>query len=210
MRTLRCAALAAAALAVPIVVLAGPKFVHTWKAPEAAGTSFAGKKVAALVIDGDDSLRISCEEALTRELAKIGLTQTVAAYRVVPKEELRSADQARVWMERGGVEGVVALRLVDKRKHTTYTPYIWTTPYYGSLWGYYDYGWGSLYEPGYVTTETILTVETLVFSVPANKLLWAGVTETKNPKGAQTLIEDLVEATVKEMTKQGIIRARAR
>jgi hypothetical protein len=186
--------------------LAGPKFTSTWKSPEAAGTSFAGKKVVALVISGDENLRVSGEEALVRELAAVGLTQAVAAYRVIPKEELKNADSARAWLERTGAAGVVALRPVSAEKELTYTPSTWASPYYGTLWGYYGYGWGSLYDPGSVREDTILVVETLVFGVADGKLLWAGASETTNPKDVQKVTKDLVGVTVKEMTKQGLIR----
>jgi len=52
-------------------------------------------------------------------------------------------------------------------------------------------------------------IETLVFSVPLNKLLWAGVTETTDPKDAGRVIKDIVSSTVKEMTKQGLIRRKS-
>jgi hypothetical protein len=57
------------------VVLAAsdPKFTSTWKAPEATGVSFVGTKVAALVMSGDQNLRVSGEEALARVLAARGL-----------------------------------------------------------------------------------------------------------------------------------------
>ena len=42
----------------------------TWKAPEAAGVRFAGKKVAALVISSDMNLRVSGEEQLVAAIAK--------------------------------------------------------------------------------------------------------------------------------------------
>lgn len=200
--------LVALALASPSV--AGPRFTSTWKAPEAAGTSFAGKKVVALIISGDENLRVSGEEALVRELVEVTSSQPVAAYRLIPKEELRNVETARGWFERGGAAGVVALRVVEAKKELTYTPSTWGMPYYGTLWGYYGYGWGSLYDPGSIREDTVLVVEVLVFDVARDKLLWAGVSETTNPKGAGKVIEDLVKTAVKEMTKEGLIRQKPR
>jgi hypothetical protein len=197
------------AFSLSAVVSAGPKFVSTWKAPEAAGTSFAGKKVAALIISDDQDLRVSGEEALVRELAAAGVPQGVASYRLVPREELRDPAKAKGWYERAGAEGVVAMRLVKADKRQTWSPSMWSTPYYSSLWGYYGYGWGAVYDPGVTRTELVAVIETLIFSVPQNKLLWAGVTETTDPKGASRIIKDVVAGTVKEMKKQGLIRRSA-
>ena len=61
-------------------------------------------------------------------------------------------------------------------------PATWTSTYYTSLWGYYGYGWGAVYDPGYVRDQRIISLETLIFSVPKNTLVWAGLSETENPK----------------------------
>jgi hypothetical protein len=188
---------------VSVSVHAGTKYKTTWRASEVGPQSFAGKKVAAVVISDDESLRVSSEEALVRELAGRGV-QGVAAYRIVPKEALRQADTARPFFERAGLEGVIALRPVSLERERTYTPETWASPYYGTLWGYYGYGWGSVTTGGYVTDTTVLTVETLIFSIPRDRLIWAGVSETKHPKNVQQVVADLVRSAAKELEKQGL------
>ncbi len=96
-------------LALATVLSAKIDFTSTWKWMDASTVSFAGKKVAALVISQDDSLRVAGEEALVRELTARGL-QGVATYRMAPKEELQKAERAKVWFEKANVEGVVAVR----------------------------------------------------------------------------------------------------
>jgi hypothetical protein len=188
---------------------AAPKFTSAWKSPDAASVSFAGKKVAALVIAQDDSLRVAGEESLVRELTARGL-QSVATYRIAPKEELKSADRAKGWFEKANVEGVVAMRPVSKDKRTTYNPGTWVNPYYSTFWGYYGYGWGSMYIPGSVDQDTIVVVETTIYSIPRDQLLWAAVSETKNPKDLRGFVEDLVKEAVKELHKQGLARGIAK
>ena len=161
--------------------------------------------MAALVITQDDSLRVAGEESLVRELTARGL-QSVATYRIAPKEELQSADRAKVWFEKGNVEGVVALRPVSRDKRTTYNPGMWVNPNYSTLWGYYGYGWGSMYVPGSVEQDTVVVVETTIYSVPRNQLVWAAVSETKNPKDLRKFVEDLVKESVKELHKQGLAK----
>jgi hypothetical protein len=190
---------------ISVVTHAGTKYRTTWRASDAGTLSFVGKKVAALVISSDESLRMSSEEALVRELTARGL-QGVAAYRLVPREELRNAERARPWFERASIEGVVALRPIEVETKKTYTPDLWATPYYGTLWGYYGYGWGNVAGPGYVSHHTVLTVETLIYSVPRDRLLWAGVSETKSPSSVQKVVAELVKSAARELKKQGLIR----
>ena len=142
-----------------------------------------------------------------RELNARGM-QGVASYRMVPKEELQSADKARVWFEKAGVQGVVAFRVVNDQRRKTYVPSTWTSTYYTSLWGYYGYGWGAVYDPGYTRDERIISLETLIFSVPKNALVWAGLSETENPKDGQKVVTEVVKEAVNEMRKQGLAKKR--
>jgi hypothetical protein len=190
-------------VALGTAVAAAVTFTSRWKSIDAGGVSFAGKKVAALVISHDESLRVAGEEALARELTARGM-QGVATYRIAPKEELQSGERAKVWFEKAGVEGVVAVRPVGADTRLTYTPATWVNPYYSSLWGYYGYGWGSVYIPGSARRETTVVVENTIYSVPRNELLWAAVAETTNPRDLPRFIEDLVKESVKELHAQGL------
>jgi hypothetical protein len=187
------------------VLSAAPEFKSVWKSPDAAKVSFAGKKVAALIITQDDSLRVSGEESLVTELTARGL-QAVATYRIAPKEELQSAERARGWFEKANVEGVIAMRPVSNEKRISYNDSLWLSPSYNTFWGYYGYGYSTAVVIGGVDRDTVITVETLIFSVARNQLMWAGVSETRNPKTLQKFVADLVKESVKELQKQGLVR----
>jgi hypothetical protein len=204
MNRLLIATLAATAVAVTLVS-AAPKFTSAWRSPDAGSVSFAGKKVAALIITQDDGLRVAGEEALARELAARGL-QSVPTYRIAPKEELQSADRAKGWFDKAGIEGVVAMRPVSNDTRMNYNSGLWVSSSYSTFWGYYGYGWSSVYIPGSVQRDTVVVVETTIYSVSRNQLLWAAVSETTNPKTLQRFVEDLVKESVKELQKQGLAR----
>ena len=101
----------------------------------------------------------------------------------------------------------MALRPVSNEKRTNYNAGLWVSPYYSTFYGYYGYGWGSVYVAGSVDRDTVITVENLIYSLPRNQLIWAAVSETKNPKTLQKFVEDLVKESVKEMQKQGLARS---
>jgi hypothetical protein len=123
-------------LALAAAVSAAPKFIAVWKDPELQRLNFAGKKVAALAITDDLSLQMSAEEALTRELSARGVSG-IASYRIVPREELKSAEKAKAWFERASIDGVVALRWCGRTRRRPTSPTVWTSSYYQSFWGYY-------------------------------------------------------------------------
>lgn len=202
----RVTASLAIALTMLAVVEAKAKFISTWKAPAAANVSYFGKKVVGLVVSNDLALRMSTEEALARELTGRGL-QGVAAYRVIPGEEVKIPERAKAWFEQNGTAGVVVMRLVDISKEQTPSVMVWqNAPYYGSLWSYYPYAWGTTVVISPSRTDTRYVVETLVFDVAGNRLLWAGTSESVNPSDAQSLIKSIVDAAAEQMKKDGLIR----
>jgi hypothetical protein len=192
-------------LTAPVAILPAQDLLAVWRNPEVLRLNFAGKKVAALVITDDQPLQISGEEALTRELTALGVNGA-ATYRFVPREELKTADTARPWFERAGVEGVVALRPVSRETERSYSPVVWSSGYYPTFWGYYGYGWSTVYVAPLSTRQrTVIVVETLVYDVTGDRLVWAATSETKDPENLQRFIGDLVDAAVGEMKKMKLV-----
>ena len=186
-----------------VSLVAAPKFQSVWKAAEVSKLNFAGKKVAALVITDDQSLQMSGEEALTRELNLRQVT-AVPTYRIIPREEMQNASTARPWFERAGVQGVVALRPVHHEVSSS-SPVVWT-PYTNDFWGYYGYGWTGGVTLSRSRGGSIVVVDTLVFNLAPERLVWAATSETKNPKNLQVFITELVDAVVQEMRKMKLVR----
>jgi hypothetical protein len=193
------------AVALGATVAAKTKFSSVMRSPEASKVSFSGKKIAALVIDKDDSLRVAGEEGLVNELNARGM-RGVASYRIMPKEELRNTANARGWYEKSGVQGVVALRVVSNDIYKTITPSTWTTAYYQDYWGYYGASWGAVFTPGSERLDQFVSLETLIYSLPDGHLLWAGVSMTENAKTGAQVIAEVAKEAVKEMNKQGLAR----
>src|SRR5262245_8235742 len=198
--------LAVAASIALLLAAAKPTFTKSWKAPGAEQIGYAGKKVIGLVVANDMPLRMSTEEALARELTAKGV-DGVAAYRVIPAEQVRDASTARGWFERAGAAGVVVMRLIDLTKETMPSVMVWQSgTYYGSFWSYYPYAWGATIDLTPARTDVTLVIETLVFDVPGNRLLWAGTSETTNPENAQALVKSLVNGAADRMKKDGLLR----
>jgi hypothetical protein len=202
----------AGAASLILAACATTTFNSTWMAPGAGPLNFAGQKVAALVISPNESSRLGAEGALARELLARGV-QAIPAFNLIPPNESRNKEKAKALFEAAGIVGVVAMRAVGTHQETTYSPGTgyWGAPYYGSFWGgggYYGHGWGAVYDPGYLRTDTIVSVETLVYDMKADKLVWAGKSQTTNPEKVDALVKELVAGAAAEMKKQGLIRSK--
>ena len=196
------------AVASTATACATTSFHSTWKAPGAEPLNFKGRKVAALVVSKEEGVRYGAEDALARELSAKGAVG-IAAYSLIPKELVQDKEKAKEFLAKAQVAGVVAMRVVGKDKEVSGSPGgYWGAPYYATFWGsgYYGWGWGGVYDPGYIRTDTIVIVETLVYSLEQDKLVWAGQSETTNPEKVGPFIKELVTKAASELKKQGLIR----
>ena len=199
----------ALALALTAMTATADDFVSTWKAPGAGPMNFAGRKVAGVLIVDDDSLRVSAEEALAREISARG-PNGVPAYRIIPKEELTRKDAAKGWFERAGVQGLVVLRLVQTDVNKVYSSAMWVSGYYGNAWDYWGYGWGAAYPLGKAKEQRTITVETLLYDLSTGSPIWAGVSRTTDPKDVQSYMKRLAADVVKQLEKEGLVKKTVR
>jgi hypothetical protein len=127
----------------------------------------------------------------------------IPAYTLVPQAEIRNKERAKALFEKEGIEGVVVLRPVAKEKALSGS--FTGSPYAGSLWGPGFWGGGTGWGSGYLRTDLILVVETLVYSLEQNKLVWASQSQTMNPTEIGSFIRELGKTIGTEMEKQGLL-----
>jgi len=197
--------LGAAALAFGASACAsGAHFTSTWKAPDAQPVTLNGQKVLAVFITNRESSRRAAEAALADQITRHG-AQGVPAYTVLTNEKAKDTEGAKAKLTADGFSGVVTMRVVDQRTETNYTPG-YSSPVYGNPWGYWGYGWGTVYSPGYMTTSQKVSIETLVYSLKQNKLMWAGTAEVTDPDKIDDAVRDLTDDVANEMTDQGLLK----
>lgn len=189
-------------VAVGALSCATTQFKSTWRDPTARPFTLHGQKVAAFMITPNESVRRAGEDALARELSARGV-QGIPGYQMTGGKSVLDSEVLRRKLEQAGVEGTVIMRVVDRRQEVNYVP---GGPYYGTMYGYWDYGWGVVGSPGYLQTDTIVSVETLIYSVRQDKLIWGGVSETTDPRNLDTFIADIAKAAGEEIRKAGLVQ----
>ncbi len=182
------------------------RFSSTWVDPAAGPTDWDGQKVVAFVLSTRDSIRLGAEESLARELTSRG-AQGVAGHTLVPRDVTEDQDRVRELLSSAGVVGAVVMRVVSQTQQISSSPgTVWYTgSYYPSFYGYWGYGWNAMYQPGQIRSDTIVSIETLLYSVEEDKLLWAGLSKTTNPENIPKFINQLVGAAGKEIRKTGLV-----
>ncbi len=183
---------------IAVVACGGTKLSGTWQDPNMAGVPF--KKVIVLTLAKDKIMRRVAEDEFVNSLPKN--TQGVQSYNLIPDDELKDEAKVRARLEKANFDGAAVLRLVGTDNQVTYNP--GTIMY--SFWGYYGYASPFVYDTSYVTSEQVVRVETAVYSMATEKLIWSGVSESMNPSSAKSVVDDVVRVVVTDLKRLGIVR----
>ena len=79
---------------------------------------------------------------------------------------------------------------------------------YDAYWdGYYAHGWSAPWDGADTVTnaKTVVSVDTRIYSLKQNKLVWAGQSKTTNPASVDALVAELSTATADQLSKLGLI-----
>lgn len=176
------------------------QITNSWKDPNFKG-QLSFKKIAVMAIAKDESTRRTAEDELVKI---IGAEKAVASHTLLPAEELKNVEKAKAEFKKVGADGLVTIRPVDTQKEVNYVPSSVAGPI-NSPWGYSAYGWDRAYEPGYITTDTIVQLETNIYSITDEKLIWSGKSQTLNPVDIPYEVKNLAQAVRTQLKKEQLL-----
>jgi hypothetical protein len=175
------------------------------EAPDAAPLSVKpGEVVVTIGMSKEETLRRSGEDHLGDELRQRG-PRPISSYTLIPTPLVGDRARAEAVIRSSGAVAAFVVRPIAIDKEQRYMPTMSMGP--GPAFGaFYASGWGAAYG-GYYVTETVVKLETLVFDLRQDKLIWAGQSETTNPDELEAFVRELVKVAVAELRKEGVITA---
>lgn len=187
-------------------------FRSTWQNPDSRPLALEGKKVVALVISTQETVRRSAEDALAAQITARG-GQGVAAWTVLPTADVRNDEAARAAIATTGATAVVTMEVVAQTREwnasTFSTSMRYTSSTHRSFWPHYRFAWNSAWAPP-PPPRTNVWVETLVYSLEPDQLLWAGRSRTANPSDVDALFGEVSSRAGAELERAGLLKPAAR
>ncbi|MEO5636708.1 MAG: hypothetical protein ABIR15_06265 [Chitinophagaceae bacterium] len=176
----------------------------SWRDPEVTVDMSKLNKLLVVALLKNETNRHATEDQLVAMLKGKG----VASYNYLTsdlKEEKEETIRQKLKAE--GFDGVVIMRLADVDKDVKYVPGNYSTfpQYYGRFWRYYWNTGSNFYQPGYYETTKTFTVETNVYSLTRDKLVWSGLTNSVNPQNAEKLMHATAKEVYTKMRKEGFV-----
>ena len=176
----------------------------TWK-----DKAYQGKpqKIMLIMAAKSPETRNLFEDRFAGELQGRG-NDAFQSYTVVPFEQLRDKEVVKAKIRSSGADTVLISRLVDTKTIESYRPGLITVvpvvpDYYYGWWGYYNVVFADYGDTGDVT---VAYIETNLYDVKTEKLIWSGHSKTERTEGEQQLITAFIKVMMKKLASAGMIK----
>jgi hypothetical protein len=176
---------------------------NEWSNPEQKVDSTKHfQKILFVALVKNVSVRRITEDKLVKEVNGRG----VASYSYLGNMDMKTDENVLSQkLKQDGFDGVVVMRLTSADKNAAYVPGTYPA-YYNSWYGYYSSTYPRFNDPNYYPATNVYNVETTVYSLNTNKLVWTGVTSAVNLSDKNKMIDGVIAAIKQKMKSQGLIK----
>jgi len=199
---------AAVAVMAMLTACTTTKLVTRWNDTEYKGPML--EKVLVVGVMKDDIKRRYYEDEFVKKITSGG-RQAVTSYTLMP--DLKAVNDKEELVEivkKAGADSVLVTTLkAVKEQEREVPPRVDYVPTMGMGYGYYPYymnSYQAVYSPGYTTVDTVVQLETRVYALPTEDLVWAGNTESFNASSAGSIISESANLIVTDMKASGLIK----
>jgi len=176
------------------------------------------KNVYIIGISKNETHRRIFEDSFGRQLASQGI-KTFSSYKDLPNNQETDREAIFQRMTAEGCDSVIITQLINTRKESVTSPgrvsgYS-SGPYYGGRRGVGDHydNWNSyyyrrtdiVYEPPTSTEFVIATVESVMYDLKSEEMIWSGQLETVIEGNFEKMVQDFVDTVSKDLAEKGII-----
>jgi len=153
-------------------------------------------------------VRTSFEYQLTREFTSRGIS-AMASIDGIPRDVQLDKQNFAQYFGDKNFDAVLVTGLVSADTVEQYNPgnvYVLPVGHYNTWHGYYGAVYAVHHEPGYWTSNTEFVLESNLYDVASEKLIWRGISKAVNPENAMEVIKELSKNLVDRLALDGIVK----
>ena len=188
---------------------ANTKISQSWVEPDNTRTY---NDLLIIGVGESQQNRRAYESHFVEELRANG-TEAEASYKLIPSSEKLNRETVTRAVEGMEIDGVIVTHLVAVDEETIYRPSMDYMPmygggYYGGLYSYYPHVNTYVSRPGYYTTHETYTLETNLYDIESEELVWSARSRTFSPESVSEVINDLTKLLIKDLKEKDLIKAK--
>ena len=184
------------------------KITSVWMDSKKAGSSF--NDILVIGIAEEEHNRRLFEEQFANQLRAAGVESEVS-YTILPQGIDINRDTVASAIEGKDIDAVIVTHLVAVEEETVYRQNMDYRPsygYYNGLYSYYPHVHNYVHQPGYYTTHEVVKLETNLYEVTSEDLVWSAQSRSFAPESAKEVIDELVNLVIKDLQEKGLIKAK--
>ncbi len=180
----------------------------SWRDPSFPGGTLRRPLVVAIA--NRPVLRLELEDELVYALQRAGV-DALASHAIFPEREL-NVTIVRDRLAQTDRDSMMVTHLVDVKRETVVVPgeaeaYSMVAPYprYGTWGAYYTSTYGIVSSPGYTYESKRYVLQTNLYSLANQRLVWTVVTESEEPTSLDPAIRNFAEVVVNDLERTGVL-----
>jgi hypothetical protein len=154
------------------------------------------KKILVMGISQREGIQRFFEDEFVRQLRDRG-TDGIAGYSILPYDEKMDKDFIASKAKESGADTVLVARPISRKIERSYVPGSY------SRWGSY---YGYAYSPGYVVADEYVYIETNLYDVASENLIWTAQSETIMLATDQELIRSFISTMIAQLASDRLIK----
>jgi hypothetical protein len=180
------------------------KITNSWREPNKQLYTGEWNKILVVALLKNETNRRKVEDELLNYLNGKG----IVSYKYLNGDFNKiDEDKFRNKIKADGFDGAITMRLIDVDKEKVFIPeqHNLYPNYYQNFCCHYQQGWISYSTPGYYSMNKTFIVETVVYSIKEDKIIWSGITKSFNPDGVVNMTSDISKLIYKKMLSEGFV-----
>jgi len=180
------------------------KSISSWK--DSAYTGGYLNNVMVVGVSDKVNNRTMFEDLFAKLLERNGV-KAVSAIAVTPPSKKLDKEMIKAEAKKRGIETVFVTHLIGvKEKSVYHPPPVGANPHYGSFGTYYHSVYSYTHYPGYYTKHEYLQLESSVYEVATEKLIWSFRSDTIDAKSVKEVVDSLGKAVMKNLRKDKLLK----
>ena len=182
----------------------GTELTRTHVDPAFKGKGFSN--ILVIAVTNQKETRRLFEQEFVAQLTSAGVLASASMDAIPMPSDLKIEKRAiRDVVNRLGNDAVIVTHMVGKEEKDIYTRSSYEgLGFYSNYGRIYDYA----HDPGYASTRTTVRLETNLYDVETEKLIWTGQSKTWNADSRTEIIHEVIEAVIRNLQQKNLIMTR--
>jgi hypothetical protein len=176
--------------------------VHSWTDPEFAGRSIG--KTMVLGVADSDSVSRQYEALFVDHLAESGI-KADSLHALLQKTDPVSEEALVAALQKHNYDSILVTRKLSETERQQVVTTGYYPSHYRSYYGYYSHAYTLSYNTAYVQSFLEFELETNLYDVKTQKLVWTGRTIIYDDRSDQTNMKGIIKGVVKDLGKQDLL-----